>query len=649
MPYLKFDKLELVNLQYSTSKELLRTNRSGSYSNTTVSGCNTRKYHGLLVSPIEAFNNSMHVLLSSLDISVIQHEQEFNLGLHKYAGNHYKPKGHKYLKDFSVDTIPLFTFRVGGVVLRLSKILVEKNEQVLVRISLDKAHSKTKIRLKPMLTFRNIHELTKENMHANTRVQPTNNGVIAKLYENYPELYMQTSKKGEFVSIPLWYKDVEYIEEQKRGYAYKEDLFSPGYFELPIEPGETIYFSASLKKKVPSKFESSFDESKNKRVDRGSFLKCLHNAAQQFIRKKGKSIELVAGFPWYDVIPRDTLIAAPTLLFENNDKNNYKSLISNLVDNLELETGEIWGSKQVSVDAPLWLFYSLYQYEQYKSKSNIWKDYRKVIKQILTAYRENQLKHIEYRDNGLLYITNEQLPLTWMNSNINGRAVVKRHGYVVEVCALWYNAIFTAMQWAKKAKDASFIREWAPIAQLIEENFKKTFSDESHSYLADYVTNDYQNFDFRPNQLIAIGLPYTPLEREDILIIKRLVKQELLTPKGVRTLSPQNNMYSKSYEGNHLEREQKAHQGTVYPWLLLFYCEAYLKLHYRSIPGVLQEIIDNFEEDVTVYGIGTINEMYDADPPQTPRGAISMATSVAAILRIYRLREQWMATHTIEE
>lgn len=649
MPYLKFEKTELVDLQYSAAKELLRTNRSGSYSSTTISGCNTRKYHGLLVSPLKAFDNAMHVLLSSLDISVVQHEQEFNFGLHKYQGNHYEPKGHKYLKDFSVDAIPVFKYRVGGVKLSVSRILVEKSEQVLVKITLDSANSDTKIRLKPMLSFRNAHELTKENLKANTRMQPTKSGVIAKMYENYPELYMQTSGRSQFVAMPLWYHDVEYMQEQKRGYDYIEDLFSPGYFETPIKVGESIYFSASLKEEIPSKLQTVFEETKVKRFSRANFLDCLHNAAQQFIRKSDKGVEMIAGFPWYNTIPRDTLIAAPTLLLENNDDATFLKLIDTLLAKLELESGEIWGSKQASVDAPLWLFNALHQYKEYASEATIWEDYGKKLKEILNAYKNNQLYHIEYMDNGMLYVYNAVKPLTWMNSQLDGRPIVKRYGYLVEVCALWYNAISCAIEWAKDADDIDFVEEWTPVVKLIETHYTPTFSDNSHNFFADYVTFNRQHFNFRPNQIIAVGLPHTPVSRETVSNIKRLVKQELLTPKGIRTLSPQHREYSKSYEGNHAQREMKAHQGTVYPWLLAFYCEAYIKVHYRSIPGTLKSIFENFEEDMTTYGVGTIGEMYDADPPHTPCGAISMATSVAALLRIYRLRERWTATHTIEE
>ncbi len=650
MPCLKFDKTELTNLQYSASKELLRTNRSGSYLSQTISGCNTRKYHGLFVSPIPAFDNSLHVLLSTLDISVIQHNCEFNFGLHKYAGNHYDPKGHKYLKDFTFDTIPVLSYRVGGVQLSVSEILVEKTEHLLIRIHLEKAHSETKLRMKPMLAFRNVHELTKENMQANIFTRPSKNGVITRMYENYPEFYMQTSAKNEFIPMPIWFHDVEYTQEQKRGYAYKEDLFSPGYFEMPIETGETIYFSASLKEEEPTDFEKIFNNEQEKRVKKASFLDCLRNAAQQFVQKTKGDTKIIAGYPWYGEIPRDTLIAAPTLLLENNNSSTFLQIIDSLLKNLEMETCEIWGSKQVSVDTPLWLFNALLQYNEYVENVEIWDNYGGTLKQILNAYKRNELRHIEYvENNGLLYVFNENQPLTWMNSQLNGEAAVKRYGYIVEICALWYNAICCAVAWAKEANDLNFVEEWTPISKLIKENYFSTFTNESHDYLADCVAKDFQNFEFRPNQIITIGLPYSPLDKEHILQIKRSVKQQLLTPKGLRTLSPMDSNYCKSYDGNHEEREQKAHNGTVYPWLLTFYCEAYIKVHNRSIPKFLQETMANFEEEILNYGVGTIGECFDADPPQNPRGAISMATSVATVLRINRLRENWLATHKTEE
>lgn len=641
MTYIKLEKIDLVDLQNSNSKELLRTNRSGSYSCTAISGCNTRKYHGLLVSPIEALGDSMAVLLSSLDVTVIQQEQEFNLGIHKYEGNYYAPRGHKYLREFKIEKLPKSTYRVGGVRLNLSKILIDTEERILISITLEEATSPTRIKLKPFLAFRNIHQLSKVNMDANTRVQPVPNGVKAKLYENYPELFMQTSIKSEFVHHPLWYNDIEYWEEQKRGYEYKEDLFVPGYFEMPIKKGQTIIFSASLKEETPKSFRSQFTAYAKKRIERNSYQDALVNSAQQFLEYKGKDkLYIKAGYPWYANIPRDTFISAPTLLMESGKKDEYLKLVETMLDELELDTGEIWQSKQVSIDAPLWLFISLRQYMEYNPKAKIWDKYGDKLKAILEAYRGNMLHHVAYNEeNAMLYVFNKDIPLTWMNSNINGYPVVERYGYIVEVCSLWFNAISCAIDWARDEGDLDFLEKWHPLRRRMKETFPQIFMNENYSYLADYVTDRGQNFDVRPNQLIAVALPFTPVNREVVLNVTRIVESELLTPKGLRTLSPNHQKYSKIYKGNHEMREQQAHQGTVYPWLLSFYCQAYAKVHKKSVLSVFTKTYNALEPNIFEDGIGTLGEMFEADAPHKPRGAISMATSVASMLRINKLIE----------
>lgn len=242
MSYLNFNKNELVNLEYSLQREYLRTNHSGAYSSGTLAGCNTRKYHGLLIVKLNELDGGKYVLLSSLDETIIQHDAQFNLGLHKYPGDFYDPKGHKYLRNFEFDTIPKMTYRVGGVLLTKSMLLVEDENQVIVKYTLEDAHSPTLLRFKPFLAFRNVHSLSKANMVANSKYTPINNGIKIRLYEGYPELYMQFSKAVDFVPVPAWYRSIEYMKEQARGYDYQEDLLVPGYFELPIRKGEVIFF-----------------------------------------------------------------------------------------------------------------------------------------------------------------------------------------------------------------------------------------------------------------------------------------------------------------------------------------------------------------------------------------------------------------------
>ena len=244
MSYLKFDKEQLINLEYSLNRETLRSNRGGSYISTTINGCNTRKYHGLLVCPISNFGGEKHVLLSSLDVSVVQGEEEFRLGIHRYKGGVYDPKGHKYIHDIEFAQIPKITYRIGNTVLVMERVLNEHKEEILIRYTLEESPEPVTLRFQPFLAFRNFHSLSKANLFVNRKFTPLKNGISVRLYEGYPDLYMQFSKKNEFIPVPDWYYNIEYLQELNRGYEYLEDLFVPGYFELTMKPGEIIIFSA---------------------------------------------------------------------------------------------------------------------------------------------------------------------------------------------------------------------------------------------------------------------------------------------------------------------------------------------------------------------------------------------------------------------
>jgi len=298
MAFLKFDKAELVNLEYSLSREALRSNRAGSFASTTIAGCNTRKYHGLLICPVEHLDGENHVLLSSLDISVIQHEKSFNLGIHKYEGDLYVPRGHKYIRDFDAEKGSRTTFRVGGVVLTRETMLVQKKEQMLVKITLDEAHSDTRVQFRPFLAFRNIHKLSKANLYLNRQYAQVPNGIKLRMYDGYPELHMQLSGKAEFVPVPDWYYNVEYLEEQRRGYEFKEDLYVPGYFEVPMKKGDTIIFSASTSEEKPAGLRRRFKAEEELRTPLDSFRNCLVNSAQQYFVRKNSATEILSGFPW---------------------------------------------------------------------------------------------------------------------------------------------------------------------------------------------------------------------------------------------------------------------------------------------------------------------------------------------------------------
>ncbi len=644
MGYLQFDKSKLINLEYSLDKEFVRSNRAGSYSSTTIVGCNTRKYHGMLVCPDK--NSSVkNVLLSSLDVTVIQHEQEFNLGIHKYQGDLYVPRGHKYVRNFEAETVGVTTYRVGGVVLKKEFLLVEKEEQVLIRYSLEEANSPTTLKFRPFLAFRNMHALSKANMNANTKYQNVKNGIVSKLYEGLPSLFMQFSKDVEFVSSPDWYYNIEYTEEQKRGYDYKEDLFVPGYFECTIQKGEALVFSGNTKMvDKPELLTKNYEKEKSKRIARDSFKRCLVNSAEQFLVFTDDRTEIVAGFPWFGTWGRDTFISLPGLTLTTGKYKQAKDLIDTMVRRMKgglfPNVGDNDNPAFNSVDAPLWFFWSLQQYQKYDKKTDIWETYNLPIKDILNSYRNGTIFNIRMLENGLIWAGQPGKALTWMDAVNPTGPVTPRMGMDVEINALWYNAVCVCLEWAKKAKDAKFVKAWKDLPEQISQSFISTFWDEKKGYLADYVDGDYKDFSVRPNQVIATALDFTPITKDMKKSVLDIIARFLLTPKGLRTLSPKENNYNPYYEGNQINRNAAYHQGTVWPWLLEHYVKAYLDLYKAGGLSTVIQLYHGFEEDMLMHGIGSISEIYDGDPPHTPRGSISQAWSVAAVLRIGEMIEK---------
>ncbi len=639
MGYLDIKKNQLINLEYSLGAELLRSNRAGSYANTTVIFSNTRKYHGLLVCPVPELDNDNHVLLSDIDETVIQRGAEFHLGIHKYPGNVWAPKGHKYAMDFKLDPIPSITYRVGGVKLKKEIILIGSEERILIRYTLLDAHSPTTLRLQPFLAFRNIHKLSKQNLYANTRYQKVPHGIKTRMYDGYPELFMQVSKKSEFVGSPDWYRDIEYIKDQRRGYDYQEDLFVPGFFEFSIKKGESVILSAGTKQTTVTSLVKQFDTESKVRVPRNSFENNLKNAAQQFIVNKGDKTEVIAGFPWFGRIGRDTFISLPGLTLSTGNSKSCKAVLDTMSAELNgalfPNTGYNGNVAYNSVDAPLWYFWSVQQYAKKARKyTEVINNYWPKMKDILQGFKEGTLFNIHMRENGLIWAGVDGMSVSWMNAVSSNGPVTPRIGYAVEVNALWYNAVMFALDIAKRAKDKAFIEEWKEMPDLIAKSFKQVFWNRDRGYLADYADEQKTDWAVRPNQLFAISLPYPVLQAEKWKSIIDVVERELVTVKGLRTLSPKHPDYKGIYSGDQITRDNAYHQGSVLPWLLGHYVEAYLKIHEQSGVGYVKKLYKGFEMEMGHHGLGTISEVYDGDPPHLPSGAISQAWSVAELLRI---------------
>jgi len=593
------------------------------------------------VCPVEAFGGDRYVLLSGIDVGVIQDGKSFNIGVRKYKGDYYNPKGHKYMEDFSIETIPSMTYRVGGVVLRQERLLSHYEEQLLYRFTIVNAAEPLTLQVRPLLAFRSIHDLTNANMVANTKVNFIKNGISTKLYEGFPDLHMQFSCRNEFLHAPDWFRGVEYTEEQKRGYNFSEDLFTPGFFEIKAAEGDVILFSASTKEETPSGLKTKFTRNVNKKVPRDSFEHCLENAAQQFIEKHGEDTLIVAGYPWFGPRGRDTFIALPGVALGRQKPSFFEEVldtqVARLHDGLFPNSGSRDNHVFNSADAPLWFFWALQQYE-IQTGIDPWEKYQGAAKSILDAYRNGTHFNIHMRENGLIYAGTRGSALTWMDAVVNGEPVTPRTGYAVEINALWYNALCYSLEKAEKWGDKKFVKEYRPVPPLTAKSFLEVFWDEKTGVLADYVNDEEgRNMFVRPNMLLAVSMPFSMLSTEQMKRVLDKASSDLLTPRGLRTLTPRNPKYIGIYQGTQAERDEAYHQGTVWPWLLGPFCEGWLRVHGQSGVEKVKKIVMAFEEVMNEHGVTTIAEIYDGDPPHNPQGAISQAWSVGEVLRILKL------------
>ncbi len=641
MSYLKFDKNLMINLEQSLPKEILRTNQAGAYHCTTIVGCNTRKQHGLLVIPMPGRDYRPAVLLSSLDETVIQHGAPFNLGLHRYQGGVYSPNGHKYIREFDCESVPRTTYRVGGVILTKEKIFISKENRILIRYTLVEAHSPTTLQFRPMLAFRDSNELCIANDALNTECRGVPNGISCCLYEGYPTLYMQLNRKPEWVYDPHWYNGLEYVKDMDRGVPYVEDLWVPGYFQVPIKKGESIIFSAGVSEVSPRSLSAVYQREIEGRTCRTSFYNCLKNAAKQFYYSAPDGNEyMLSGYPWGKVLARNTFMSLPGNTLAIHHRQDFENIFGTAIAALRryMATGEV--SDMIHgidlPDIPLWAVWAVQQFAKSEGKDDARRLYLDTVADILDWIIDDGHPNLRLTAEGLLETEGVSSPVSWMNSVLDGRPVLPRTGKLVEFNALWYNALRFAVDLAEGRDDmAERDARWTATADEMKEPFVATFLNES-GYLYDYVNGNYNDLQVRPNMAIAIGLDYSPLDRRQRKVVLDVVTRELLTPKGLRTLSPKSYGYRPAYVGSPSEREEALHQGPARPWLMGFYAEAYLRVFGMSGVGYIDRMLIGFEDDMSQGCIGSLSQLYDGNPPYAGRGAISHATNVAEVIRTLR-------------
>ena len=641
MAFLKFNKSELVNLEYSLKREIIEANRTGAYCNTSIVTCNTRRYHGLLAVPVDELGGGKFMLLSSLDESLALAGKQFNLGIHCY-GDTYEPRGHKYIVDFDANPVPVVTYKVGGIVFTKTITMVPDNDQVLIKYELLETPSKLTLMLKPFLAFRSVHSLTSQNSEAYTVYDEVENGVSFSLYNGFPDLNLQLSSKAAFKSQPYWYTGVTYSDEYRRGFDCREDLFVPGTFSLEMKKGDVVVFSASTNEVNPKGLKRKFTDTLKKLGTIDSYHDLLVHNAELFKVEKGNAERINAGFTWLETgLLRETVASLPGLtLYANGDCDEFERILDTLI----ADEQERLFRRTTQCEAPLRLTDTIQQYIRFSGKEKqIWKKYGETLKGIIESYAPGRRKEVTMHPNGLLWTQMDGVALSWMNAYVHGHPVTERAGYQVETNAFWYNALCFAIDMENKygPKKSTFVERWAPVRDLVKENYQPTFWRQDWGYLVDYVNNGWQDQAVRPNQLFAISLEYSPVDEEVMSYVVQTINNELVTRRGLRSLSPRNPAYKGVYEGSQIDRDLAYHQGCAFPDLLAPFIDVCFKMMGGTFYGRAKYLVEGFFEDISKHGVGAFSELYDGDPPHEPHGAISSATSTAALLQIVYIMNQY--------
>ena len=609
MSYLRFDKTIMTNLEETLTREM---------------------------------DDENHVLLSSLDETVIQHGAEFNLGLHKYGGDNFSPRGHKYIREFECEKVPTTIYRVGGVILKKEKLFVHHENRILIRYTLVDAHSETILRLRPYLAFRSVRQYTHENAQASRHYDVVENGIKTCMYSGYPELYMQLSKENQFCFQPDWYRGIEYPKERERGYDFNEDLYVPGYFEISIKKGESVTFSGGVTPIETTSLNALFAAEMEQRTPRDNFKNCLINSAHQFLNKQDGESYILAGYPWFKCRARDMFISLPGLTLSIGEIGKFEMIMETALKAVyAFMEGKDSHLKVTEIEHPdvlLWLVWTIQQYAKMVSWDEARVKYGKALKDVMDYLAGNHHPNLKVHENGLVYTNGRDKAVTWMNSTVNGRPVVARTGYVVEFNALWYNALCFVADLL--SSDNGFVDYLHQFSDKVSQSFVQTFLNE-YGYLLDYVDGDMMDWSVRPNMIFAAAFDYSPLDSKQKKGVVDIVTKELLTPKGIRSLSPKSGGYNPNYVGPQLQRDYAYHQGTAWPWLEGFYLEAYLRIYKRSAISFVERQLISYEDQMTCHCISSIPELFDGNPPFQGRGAVSFAMNVAEILRTLNLLEKY--------
>ena len=642
---IQLDQNVLRDLNSATSHEWLETNGIGGFSSSTVIGLNTRRYHGLLTAATKPPVGRL-VLLSKLEETLVVDGRRYELSVNQYPGVVH-PQGYNYQVSFRLDPFPTFVYELEGVQVTKSVFMVQGENTTVVQYQLTKpvnGANDIKLEIRPLIAFRDYHSTTHENGALNPNIEAENGLVTCRPYGDLPPLYL-AHDTADIDTTGFWYRNFQYAIEQERGLDFAEDLFSPCAFTFDLTKKPTLGIIASTERRDVNKAETYRRSEIGRRKPSDSkddqLVKALSTAADQFIvaRERGKTV--IAGYHWFADWGRDTMIALPGLALTTGRADVAKGILSEFATHVDQgmlpnrfpDAGET--PEYNTVDATLWFFEAVRSFLQHTHDYDFVRtDLYAVLKDIIDWHVKGTRYQIHVDEDGLLYSGEPGVQLTWMDAKVGDWVVTPRYGKPVEIQALWYNALRVMEELAARFKYAKAKKDYAGMADNALASFNEKFWNEEAGCLFDVVNGETRDPSIRPNQVIAISLTNSMLSKDRAASVLRVVERELLTPRGLRTLSPNDPNYIGRYEGDPRRRDGSYHQGTVWPWLMGPYITAYIKTFgEKAGRKFATDWLENFHEHLYEACLGQVSEIFDGDAPHTPRGCVAQAWSVSEVLR----------------
>ena len=631
------------DINAALAREWLETNGIGGFSSSTISGLNTRRYHGLLTAatrpPVGRF-----VLLSKLEETLLIDGRRYELSANQYPGVIH-PQGFNYQSGFRLDPFPTFTYEIEGTRIEKSVFMVHGENTTVVQYDFEQSanHKDIKFEVRPLIAFRDYHSTTHENAVLNPQVETGNGRTTFRPYGDLPALHL-AHDPAELDPNGFWYRNFQYAVEQERGLDFAEDLFSPCAFTFDLNASKRVSIIASTQRRdavnADTYREAEIERRSSISKQTNELVVSLTTAADQFVVARERGETVIAGYHWFADWGRDTMIAFPGLTLVNGRWDIARNILAEFATHVDQgmlpnrfpDAGE--APEYNTVDATLWLFEAVRSFLQYTAdyefvRTNLYA----VLADVVYWHVKGTRYQIHVDDDGLLFSGEPGVQLTWMDAKVGNRVVTPRYGKPVEIQALWYNALRVMEHLASRFKEPN-THEYSAMADKAFASFNAIFWNEQTECLYDVVNGENRDASIRPNQVIAISLTNTMLSKDRAVSVLGVVERELLTPRGLRTLSPADPNYIGRYEGGPSSRDDAYHQGTVWPWLIGPYITAYTRTFGKKASRKFASAwFDNFQEHLHEACLGQVSEIFDGDPPHTPRGCVGQAWSVAELLR----------------